>query len=712
MHRPHGNANTTNSGPTSPNGTGAVVALLEGIIAREEFHIVLQPIQCLRSDVVVGMEALCRFDGEPYRPPNVWFDDAERVGFGIELEIAVFEKALRLLPRLSEDVYMSLNASPAAIVSGRIREALASARCEQVVLELTEHTVCGDRPKLLEELGRIRSTATRLALDDLGAGFSGLQQLVDLNPDVLKLDISLTASIDTDPIRRSLVTAMVGFARDTNAQVVAEGIEQGSQLACLKELGVDCGQGFFIGRPARMEDLLPLQPPSAPGGTRRTGYATTANDNLSSIRTGMDTDEATALLRTTLDHMDQGILVVDGNLDVPILSPRAAELIDLPAAFAANPPSFRDILAHQVKVGAITQDYMESSINAVIIDGHALKEAHTYTRKTKNGRWLDVRTTPLPSGGFVRTFTDQTTRHRIDDMRKQSDDAYAALFENAAVGIYRFNAQRKPVRLNPMLVEMHGYSCEADMLKELENDLSDDGVYVEPGRRDEFHKRLLRDNRVTDFVSEIFCHLTRKRIWVSESAWMIFDSAGKPAGYEGMVLDVSDRKRSVDLIQHAANHDSLTQLPNRSKFNRSLRKWMGKGEPFILMYLDLDQFKPVNDQYGHAVGDGVLFAVSRRLERVFETQSRIYRIGGDEFAALLADEDAQDIDGVQKRIFETLEQPFEIDGQFLTIGISIGHAKWHIDGYDVPQLLQTADAALYANKATKRRGAVLPGLRV
>ncbi len=227
------------------------------------------------------------------------------------------------------------------------------------------------------------------------------------------------------------------------------------------------------------------------------------------------------MLRTTLDSIDKGILVVDANLNVPILSPRAAELIDLPAAFSANPPTFRDILAHQVKVGAITQDYMKSSINGVIFDGHTLKEAHTYTRKTKSGRWLDVRTTPLPSGGFVRTFTNQTTRHRIEDMRKQSDDAYAALFENAAVGIYRCNSARKPVRLNPMLVEMHGYSCEADMLKEIETDGSGNGWYVEPDRRREFHDRLLRDSRVTDFISEICCHLTRKRIWVSKSAWMI-----------------------------------------------------------------------------------------------------------------------------------------------------------------------------------------------
>ncbi len=169
-----------------------------------------------------------------------------------------------------------------------------------------------------------------------------------------------------------------------------------------------------------------------------------------------------------------------------------------------------------------------------------------------------------------------------------------------------------------------------------------------------------------------------------------------------MVLDVSKRKRSVDLIQHAANHDSLTQLPNRSKFNRAIKKWMGKAEPFVLMYLDLDQFKPVNDTYGHAVGDGVLIAVSRRLERVLRSNSRIYRIGGDEFAALLGADDATDVTAVAGRISNSLKEPFVIDGHRLEIGISIGHACWQTDSEDVAHLLQPATEPSTLNKAAKQ----------
>ncbi len=198
MHGMNKQVLTAESAHLDPKGSEAVVALLKGIIARQEFQVVFQPIQGLQSGQILGMEALCRFEGEPYRPPNIWFADAERVGFGVELEMAVFEKALEALGKLPEHVYLSLNASPAAIVSGRVREALANANCERVVLELTEHTVCANKTSLFEQLALIRLEGVRLALDDLGAGFSGLQQLVDLNPDVLKLDISLISSIDTN----------------------------------------------------------------------------------------------------------------------------------------------------------------------------------------------------------------------------------------------------------------------------------------------------------------------------------------------------------------------------------------------------------------------------------------------------------------------------------------------------------------------------------
>ncbi len=690
LHKLTSNKQTTRAARTQ--GVDAVSALLRGIIAREEFDLAFQPIYNLNTGTVEGLEVLTRFHGTPYRSPDVWFADADRVGMGVELEMAIIHRAVDVFSSVPDPVYLSINASAAAVESGLVAQALDGTPCCRTVLELTEHTDIGDEAVLLEQLSSIRSHGTRLALDDVGAGFSGLQQLVKLNPDIIKLDIALTSSIDTDPIRRSLAAAMMGFANETCAQVVAEGIETDCQLTTLVSLGVHCGQGYHLGRPSTFADALLAI--GRAGENRIVENPVTAP---STRETAIDNEAAADLLRTTLDHMDQGILVVDGDLNVPILSQRAAELIDLPAAFASSPPSFRDVLAYQVKVGAISQEYMESSINTFIIGGHKLDEAHTYTRKTKSGRWLDVRTTPHPSGGFVRTFTDQTARHKAEELRKESDDAYAALFENAAVGIYRCNADGHPVRINPALVEMHGYSCEADMMQSMGNDLKD--WYVEPGRRDVFRDKLNVDLRVTDFVSEINCHLTRKRVWVSESAWMIFDPDGQPAGYEGMIIDVTERKRTTDLIKHAADHDSLTGLPNRSKFNRTLGKLLESDARFVLMYLDLDRFKPVNDTYGHAKGDSLLVAVAKRLRNVLRDGSTLYRIGGDEFAVLLDNSDSTNSTAVADRMNDAVARAFLIDGHTISIGVSIGMADRDPGCRSASDLLLRADLALYEKKA-------------
>lgn len=169
-------------------------------------------------------------------------------------------------------------------------------------------------------------------------------------------------------------------------------------------------------------------------------------------------------LNIAFNSMDQVIIIACANLSVPILNVRATELVDCPHSFADTLPNFCEILAYQVETGAISQAYMDSSINDFILRGVQLAETHTYIRKTALARWLDVRTIPLPDGGFVRTFTDRTERHEMSLAKQQSDDAYRTLFENAAVGIYRA-VDGQLIRVNPALVALHGYHSKDDILR-------------------------------------------------------------------------------------------------------------------------------------------------------------------------------------------------------------------------------------------------------
>jgi EAL domain-containing protein (putative c-di-GMP-specific phosphodiesterase class I) len=150
---------------------------------------------------------------------------------------------------LPAQAYLSVNVSPATVVTGRVGEVVAEVPGERLVVELTEHARVADYDELADALKPLRTRGARVAVDDAGAGFAGLVHILRLVPDIIKLDIGLTRGIDQDPVRRALALSLVGFARDTGAGIVAEGIETAQELEALRDLGITWGQGYFLARP-------------------------------------------------------------------------------------------------------------------------------------------------------------------------------------------------------------------------------------------------------------------------------------------------------------------------------------------------------------------------------------------------------------------------------------------------------------------------------
>ena len=229
-------------------------SLLNEILKLDRFDVIFQPIFAIQSRFPTGFEALTRFQSDPYRAPNLWFDDAANVNMQTDLEIATIEKALRALNVLPTDIYISVNASPLTVQSGRLEAVFADYEAQRIVLEITEHAAVHDYETLLAELEILRTKGIRLAVDDAGAGYSGLQNIVQLQPDIIKLDMSLTTQIDKDLVRKSLSSALVRFAGETGAMIVAEGIETEQEFETLQQLSVDLGQGYLLGRPASLGD--------------------------------------------------------------------------------------------------------------------------------------------------------------------------------------------------------------------------------------------------------------------------------------------------------------------------------------------------------------------------------------------------------------------------------------------------------------------------
>ena len=224
-------------------------ARIRSVMERDALDIVFQPIVALDSRAIVGYEALARFAAEPRRGPDVWFHEAHEVGLGAELELWAVRRACERSHALPRGAFMAVNVSPGVAERPDLLALLAAAQVDHVVLEVTEHARVDDYTRFRVAIARVRELGARLAVDDAGAGFASLRHILELDAELIKLDGSLTQSLDADPRRRSLASALIEFGRESGAAVLAEHIESELQLSELRRLGVRYGQGFHLGRP-------------------------------------------------------------------------------------------------------------------------------------------------------------------------------------------------------------------------------------------------------------------------------------------------------------------------------------------------------------------------------------------------------------------------------------------------------------------------------
>jgi EAL domain-containing protein (putative c-di-GMP-specific phosphodiesterase class I) len=228
--------------PTTSTGVAAMMA--DGSIT-----VVYQPISSLHTGQIAGFEALARFHSEPYRPPDHWFREAAKLGRRRDLELHAMTIALQGLAVLPSDAFLSLNASPSTITSTQLVETLAGFPAERIVLEVTEQEPISSYEEFADALRPLRAAGTKLAVDDVGAGNAGLMHIAQLNPDILKLDRTVTAQIGSNRNMRALTAAVTSFATEIGCAVLAEGIENDDQLAIMSALGASLGQGYLLGRP-------------------------------------------------------------------------------------------------------------------------------------------------------------------------------------------------------------------------------------------------------------------------------------------------------------------------------------------------------------------------------------------------------------------------------------------------------------------------------
>lgn len=236
-------------GPRAAPDEQLEAAIFTALADPAQPRLVFQPIVDLHRGDVVGYETLSRFISPLSASPDRWFAAANRLGVGAQLQADVLRRGIDLLPTLPDTTFLAVNLDPRLVAAPEIAELLTGGRLDRLAIELAEQTVARDVRGMLAVLDRARECGAVVAMDEAGTGYSSLQNLTTIRPELVKLDRSLIAELDRDAIRRSLVGMLCAFVARTGGRVIAEGLEDVTEMDACIDLGVALGQGWLLGRP-------------------------------------------------------------------------------------------------------------------------------------------------------------------------------------------------------------------------------------------------------------------------------------------------------------------------------------------------------------------------------------------------------------------------------------------------------------------------------
>jgi len=328
------------------------------------------------------------------------------------------------------------------------------------------------------------------------------------------------------------------------------------------------------------------------------------------------------------------------------------------------------------------------------------------TERTNGGpHFMEARVKAFPGVNtdrrVVGVLQDVTERHRNDDRLRQS----SVVFQTAAEAIVITNASRQITAVNPSFTRITGFAenevqgFDADLLLRTQrSDQDSEAFFAELASSEEAY-----------WQGEVFCYRRNgERFPAWQSLSVVRNLSGTVSNYVVAFSDVSEIHLAEEKLHHLAHHDPLTGLPNRllfdDRFEQAIEKARRQKRSCLLLFLDLDGFKMVNDTLGHPQGDELLRVVAGRLRGVLRASDTVARLGGDEFVVLAGETRAEYAGELAEKILQSLRVPVALAGDQITVSGSIGIAVFPEHGNDRNQLMRAADIAMYSAKAEGRNG--------
>jgi diguanylate cyclase (GGDEF)-like protein/PAS domain S-box-containing protein len=419
------------------------------------------------------------------------------------------------------------------------------------------------------------------------------------------------------------------------------------------------------------------------------------------------------LLEKAINNLSLGLVIFDRQRRVVFCNKRYMEIYGLSSEQVLPGTPLSKLIQRRLDMG----HKAPSNSDAYIRERFREASAPTATmQEFSDGRTIIFTIYPMPDGGGMATHEDITEREEVNarlkqqyELGRQQEEAlrlrnlqFDTAINNMSQGLCFFDAEQRLIVCNDRYVEMYDLPPDrvgpGTPLTEIV-DMRFEAGSVPAMSREEYLRwrgKIAISSKPIDSVVELGNGRTFKirHRPMSDCGWV--------ATHE----DITEQRRSEVKIEYMAHHDSLTDLANRVLLNERLEVALGqihRNEMVAIHHLDLDQFKAVNDTFGHPAGDKLLKIVADRLRGLVRETDTIARMGGDEFVVVQAPiADPGDATSLAQRIIHLLGEPFDIDGQQVLIGVSIGIAVGPGDGLTPDKLLQNADLALYRAKGDGR----------
>ena len=667
--------------------------LIQSALRENQLFLVFQPVVEINDGKISHYEVQLRMrhDGEVIQP-NEFIPVAERMGLIHAIDLWVIENAIDFLaglPSHRSDVSVAIKLSTDAFkhpdLIAFIQEKLQITWIDanRLLFDIAESAVLEHYEQALDMVSKLRGLGFKTAMKMSVTGFNAPGYVKTFPIDYVKIDGQFIKNLSNDENDQRLLKSVVDMINDLGKKTIFVYIESPYTVQKLRDLGVTLAQGYTLGKPE--SDLLegssiPFSQYIAERNrvekalSEKESYLQVLIDNVPFQVWLKDTQSRfLAINRKLGQQLGMGLLEeIAGKTDFDFYPPGQAKQYQ---------DEDREVLASRQR-----KTFEKESVD---IHGAA--------------QWTEVFLAPVIDKGGEPLGTLGFARDITERKQVESDLRIAATAFESQEGMVVTDADTVILKINHAFTRITGYADHEAIgrrMNILKSDVQDAAFYTAMWRTIQ---------QSGNWQGEIW---NRKKggelypSWLSITA--VKTESGQVTHYVGTMIDITARKAMEEQMRHIAHHDMLTDLPNRillsDRLQQSLAQAKRKKAKLALMYIDLDKFKPVNDNYGHEVGDLLLKAVASRLSLCLKRESdTVARLGGDEFVILLPNYDNEiDLARLAEAILKILSEPFLIEQNRIDISSSIGIATYPAHGIEVNALMKNADSAMYQAKHAGR----------